>query len=204
MSSLTVYFRIEQRELAAQTQKLLVEIHDLRSRQASPPDGWSTKPSALLNAPINEETALSFFWFGDMESHFRDPIDFFVVADADSRLHKVEMPGNDHQVNMFVSAGEMKRIFEGLKALALPWADLRGREAFKDTFHRKGTDMLDITVVGSDTTTKTYIRIARMCDQLDRLDSMMPSPRILWQFRTFRWDNGCDIRGYDNSAMPPQ
>jgi hypothetical protein len=76
--------------------------------------------SALLDAPINEKTALSFFWFGDMDSHFRDPINFFVVPDADPRLHKVDV---DRQVNVFVSAGELKRILEGLKALGLRWAD---------------------------------------------------------------------------------
>jgi hypothetical protein len=203
-SSLAVVFRVEERKLAAQNQRLLDEIHDLQSRQVTPPDASRTKPSVLLNAPINEKTALSFYWFGDMDSHFRDPINFFVVSDADHRMHKVEMPDEDRQVNVFISAGEMKRIFDGLLALALPWADSRGREVFKDKFHRKGTDMLDITLVSSDTTAKTYIRIARMCDQLDRLDSVMPSPRILWQFRTFRVDNGCYIRDYDNSVISPE
>jgi hypothetical protein len=203
-SILAVVFRVKEQRLTAQNRRLLDEIHDLQSRQASPPDAWWTKPSVLLNGPINEKTALSFYWFGDMDSHFRDPINFFVVPDADRRMHKVEMPEEDRQVNVFVSAVEMKRIFDGLKALALPWADLGGREEFKDKFHRKGTDMLDITVVSSDATAKAYIRIARMCDQLDRLDSVMPSPRILWQFRTFRLDNGCYIRDYDNSVIPPE
>jgi hypothetical protein len=114
------------------------------------------------------------------------------------------MPDNNRQVNAFVSAGEMKRILGGLKALGLSWVDFSGREVFKDKFNRKGTDMLDITLVSSGATAKTQIRIARMCDLLDRLDSAMPSPRILWQFQTFRWDNGCYVRDYDNSAMPPE
>jgi hypothetical protein len=136
-----------------------------------------------------------------MDSHFRDPINFFVVPDADPRLHRVNV---DRQINAFVSAGELKRILQGLKALGLRWNDSRGREVFEDWNHRKSTGMLDITLVSSDATAKAHIRIATMCDQLNRLDSEMPSPRILWQFQTFRWDNGCDIRGYDNLAMPPQ
>ncbi len=206
MSSLTIYFRVKEQKLAAQNQKLLVEIHDLQLSQGLPTSAQLNKPSVLLDAPITEKTALSFFWFGDMDSHFRNPINFFVVPDADRRLHDVELTDfiKDDQVNIFVSAGEMNRILEGLKALGLNWWDSRGREAFKDAYHRRGTDMLDITLVGPDTTGEAHIRIAVMCDLLDRLDSTMPTPRILWQFRTFRWDNGCEIRGYENYPVPPE
>jgi hypothetical protein len=206
MSSLTVYFRVEEQKLSAQNQKLLIEIHDLQSPQPLPTAAQRGQPSALLDAPITEKTALSFFWFGDMESHFRNPVNFFVVPDADRRLHKVELTDfvTDDQVNMFVSTAEMKRILDGLKSLRLRWSDLRGREEFKGADKRSGTDMLDITLLGPDSTGEAHIRIAEMCDLLDRLDSTMPTPRILWQFRTFRWDNGCEIRGYENYPVPAE
>jgi hypothetical protein len=187
--------------MAAQYQKLLAKGYQSHLRHGMTGIIQRGSPSALLDAPINEKTALSFYWFGDMDSHFRDPINFFVVPDADPKLHRVVV---DSQMNAFVSAEELKRILQGLKELDLRWGDSRGREVFKDTNHRKGTGMLDITLVGSDATAKAYIRIATMCDHLNRLDSEMPSPRILWQFQTFRWDNGCDIREYDNSAVPSQ
>ena len=76
------------------------------------------------------------------------------------------------------------------------------REVLKSANHRGGTNMLDITLLGSDATGEAHIRIAQMCDLLGRLDSTMPTPHILWQFRAFRWDNGCEIRGYDNSTIP--
>jgi hypothetical protein len=75
---------------------------------------------------------------------------------------------------------------------------------FKGASHRAGTNMLDITLLGSDATGEVHIRIAEMCDLLDRLDSTMPTPRKLWQFRTFRWDNGCEIRGYENHSVPAE
>lgn len=203
MSGLAMYLRIEQRRLSSQNQSLVLQIRDLQSR-LNPPAEIRPHPTVLLDSPVNEKCAVSFYWFGDMESHFRDPINFFTVPDADGRLHKVELPDSDRQVNVFVSSTEMKRILEGLKALDLSWVDLRGRETFKDKFHRRGSDMLDITLVNTEATAKTSIRIARMCDELDRLDSAMPTPRILWQFRTFRWDNGCYVHGYDNSAMPSE
>lgn len=205
MSSLAVYFRVEEQKISVQNQKLLIEIHDLQSPQALPAAAQRGQPSALLDAPITEETALSFFWFGDMDSHFRNPVNFFVVPHADQRLHKVEFTDfiTDGQVNMFVSAEEMKRILDGLKALGLSWNDFKGREAFKPGRKRTDDGFLDITLVSPKATAKAYIRIARMCDELSRLDPAMPSPRILWQFQLFRVDNGCQVPGYDNSVVPP-
>jgi hypothetical protein len=205
-SSLAVVFRVREQRLTAQYQKLLAETLDVQSPKALPAAAQRSQPSVLLDAPITEKTALSFFWFGDMESHFRNPVNFFVVPDNDHRLHKVEFTDfiTDDQVNMFVSAAEMKRILDGLKSLGLRWSDLHGREVFKSANHRGGTNMLDITLVGSDTTGEAHIRIAEMCDLLDRLDSTMPTPPMLWQFRTFRWDNGCEIRGYENQSRPTE
>lgn len=206
LSSLAVYFRVGEQRLSVQNRKLLIEIHDMQSSQALSAAAQRGQRSALLDAPITEETALSFFWFGDMESHFRNPVNFFVVPDADQRLHKVQLTDfiTDDQVNMFVSAKEMERILDGLKTLGLRWDDSRGRKELKSAFRRHGSDMLDITLVGSDTTGEAHIRIAEMCDLLNRLDSTMPTPRILWQFRTFRWDNGCEIRGYENYPAPAE
>jgi hypothetical protein len=204
MSGLAVVFRFEEQRLAARNQQLLADIRALQSPKPIATAAQQGQPSILLDAPITDKTALSFFWFGDMDSHFRNPVNFFVVPGADRRLHKVELTDfiTDDQANMFVSSVEMKRILEGLQTLRLRWSDSRGRKVFRDPNHRGGTDMLDITLVGSDATGEAHIRIAEMCASLDRLDSTMPTPRILWQFRTFRWDNGCEIPGYENHSVP--
>ncbi|MDR3792882.1 MAG: hypothetical protein P4L03_05820 [Terracidiphilus sp.] len=204
---LELHIRMEDRKLAALLPQFFKVNPGPQSQQkvrlASP---WF-KPSPLLDAPISDKTALSFFWFGDMESHFRDPINFYAVPGADSRLHKVSLANGemrDDQVDVFISAAEMERLLEGLKSLGLHWDDSKDREVFRDTHHRRDNGFLDITFVSSNATAKSHIRIARMCTQLDHLDSLMPTPRILWQFRTFRWDNGCEISGYDNQAMPSE
>ncbi|MBS1804002.1 MAG: hypothetical protein JST28_11590 [Acidobacteria bacterium] len=205
-SSLAVVFRIREQKLAAENHRLLAEARGPQAPRVLPTAAQRSQPSVLLDAPISEETALSFFWFGDMESHFRNPVNFFVVPDTDQRLHKVELTDfiADDQANIFVSKGEMKRILEGLKALDLRWYDSRGRKKLESANHRRGTDMLDITLVGSGLTGEAHIRIARMCELLDGLDSAMPTARILWQFRTFRWDNGCKIQGYVNHEVPKE
>lgn len=165
---------------------------------------YQRKPSELLDAPINERTALRFYWFGDIDSHFRNPIDFYAVPAADRRLHSVDFSSPD-TVSTFITAAEMKNLIETLKSRNLNWFDSHGREDFsRDWRHRGGDGFLDITFVTRDSTTKTHIRIARMCDELAKFDSVMATPRILWQFQTFRWDNGCVVPNYDNSARPPE
>lgn len=160
--------------------------------------------SAILNSPVTDSTAVSFFWFGDMDSNFRSPINFYVVSEGDRKLHTVAVESAGHQWNAFVSASEMELLINGLKALGLPWVDSSGRAVFKDSFKRTNSGFLEITVVSSEATSKAYIRIARMCDELSQLDSAMPTPRILWQFQLFRVDNGCDVPGYNNSVIPPK
>lgn len=167
--------------------------------------GQKPNQSAVLDSPVAESTAVSFFWIGDMDSHFRAPINFYAVSQSDRRFHTVSVgPFADHQWNAFISVSEMQRLMDGLKALDLRWVDSKGREAFKDAQKRTGTGFLDITVVSHDGTSKSYIRIARMCEELSQLDSAMPTPRILWQFQLFRVDNGCHVPGYNNSVIPPQ
>jgi hypothetical protein len=159
--------------------------------------------SAVLDSPVTERTAVSFYWFGDEESHFRVPINFYVVPDGDGRLHKVNW-NFPRSASAFMTASEMMGLIERLKALNLEWIDSKGREDFKDGLDRRDYWILDITVLSSKSTSRSGIRIARMWDKLARLDSAMPTPRILSQFQTFRWDNGCDVPGYVNYEIPPE
>jgi hypothetical protein len=162
--------------------------------------------SSALDSPVTAKTAVSFFWFGDMDSHFRSPINFYVAPEGDRKLNTVVVESAGpagHQWSAFISSSEMQRLIDGLKALDLRWNDFKGREAFKPGLKRADDGFLDITVVSSKATAKAYVRIARMCDELLRLDPAMPSPRILWQFQLFRVDNGCQVPGYNNSVIPP-
>jgi hypothetical protein len=206
MLSSTIYFRVEEQKLIVQNRQLLSEIHNMVSPKNAPNAGRFNRPSVLFDTPVTEKTALSFFWFGDMDSHFRNPVNFFVVKDADHQLHKVQLTDfvKDDQANVFVSEEEMERILKAVKALDLSWYDSSGRKKFESAGRRRGTGMLDITLVDLDRTGEAHIRIAEMCNLLDRLDSTMPTPRILWQFRTFRWDNGCEIPGYENHSVPAE
>lgn len=158
----------------------------------------------VLSAPVGNQTAVRFFWFGDMDSHFREPMDFYTVSATDPRLHTVEMPDPNHldrPWTTFVTVPEMKHLIGGLESLNLNWVDSSRREAFGN-LHPFENSFLDITVLTSKGTAKGYIRIARMCDQLATLDSAMPTPRIRWQFQLLRVDDGCIVPGFFGSEVP--
>ena len=166
--------------------------------------GQRTTKSAVLDAPVTEKTAVSFYWFGDEDSHFRLPINFYVVRDADDRLHRVKW-NFPRFVSAFITASEMNELIGRLKGLNLEWFESKRREEFKDGVDRTdGRMILEIAVLSSNSTSRSGIRIAQMCDKLARLDSAMPTPRILWQFQTFRWDNGCEVPGYVNYPVPTE
>jgi hypothetical protein len=150
---------------------------------------------------------VSFFWFGDMESHWRDPMNFYVTSANDPKLHTVSI---EHGLSSrgwetWVTASEMRTLLDRLSNSGLEWTDSKTVAPFKSwTKRTDGHDSFDITVISAKGTARVGIRLARMCDELLRLDSAMPTPRLRWQFQTLRWDDGCIIAGYDNGAMPKE
>ena len=168
--------------------------------------GQSPKQSTILDSQIDRHTAVSFFWFGDMESHWHDPMNLYVVNADDPRLHTVSIEHGPESkgVETWITAPEMQVLVQKLALSRLGWLDSKVKRPFQPWQKRTdGHDTFDITVVSAIGTTIAGIRIARMCEKLLELDSVMPTPRIRWQFQTLRWDDGCVIPGYDNEAMPP-
>jgi hypothetical protein len=49
------------------------------------------RESNVVNLPVDQHTAVSFFWFGDMESHWRHPMNFYVANVTDPKLHSVSI-----------------------------------------------------------------------------------------------------------------
>ncbi|MGB8028101.1 MAG: hypothetical protein WCF30_00415 [Terracidiphilus sp.] len=82
--------------------------------------------------------------------------------------------------------------------------DSKKVEPFLPFNKRPFRNYFEITVVSSSGTASLRIRLTRMCGELGKLDSAMPTPRILWQFQTLRWDHGCVIAGYSNEEMPKE
>jgi hypothetical protein len=169
--------------------------------------GQVPKKSTILSAPIGSTTAVSFFWFGDEWSHWRQPMNFYVADPGDPRLHTVRIgEGGLHSAgwDAWILAPEMRALIDALAHSDLEWQDSTKIETLKPAFQRKGGDWFEITVISSSGTAKASIRLTRMCDELERFDSVIATPRLLWQFQTLRWDDGCAVPGYDNLARPKE
>ena len=166
--------------------------------------GQSSEKSTVFTSPADLSTAIRFYWFGDMWSHWRHPINFYTVDTNDKRLHTVLMPSPIHPegIAAFVTASEMQTLLNKLAQSDYDWTTSRKVEKFRDPYPEVNADSFEITVVSSRGTAEGHIRLAVMCDQLAQFDALMPSPRIRWQFRTMRWDDGCIIPGYRNEVMP--
>jgi hypothetical protein len=165
------------------------------------------KQSTLLSSPVDQHTAVSFFWFGDMESHWREPMNFYVTSGSDRKLHTVSVEHGpaSRGVETWISASEMRTLITKLEQSQLGWEDSRTVAPLVPWQKRTdGHDSFDITVISSKGTARTSIRLARMCEELLDLDQVMPTPRLRWQFQTLRWDDGCVIAGYHNEGMPKE
>ena len=138
---------------------------------------------------------------------FRGPkalLNFYVVDPADPRLHTVVVDqGLDSKGwETWITASEMRTLIEKLSQADLEWQQSSKIEYFGSWLKRPAVDWFEITVISSNGTVKSRIRLTRMCDELRQLDSVMATPRILWQFQTLRWDDGCAVPGYHNEEAP--
>jgi hypothetical protein len=167
--------------------------------------GQTPRESVVLNSPVDGTTAVSFFYIGDMWSHWRDPMNFYVVGAGDSKLHTVSLDSGPRAkgVETWITASEMRVLIDKFSQSDLEWLDSKTVEPFKARQNRRdGQYTFDITVMSSKGTARAHIRLTRMCNELLQFDSVMPTPRLRWQFQTLRWDDGCVIPGYHNEEKP--
>jgi len=167
--------------------------------------GQTPKPSVVLNSPVDRTTAVSFFYIGDLESHFRQPTNLYVAAEGDPRLHTVHFDSgpNSRGLETWITASEMRALVDKLAHSDLAWVDSKTVEPIKGWHDRRdGQYSFDLTVVSSNGTATAKIRLTRMCDELLQFDSVMPTPRLRWQFQILRWDDGCVVPGYHNETIP--
>jgi hypothetical protein len=166
--------------------------------------GQARQKASFTNWPVDHTTAVSFFYFGDIWSHWRKPMNFYVVAAGDPKLHRVDI-GHDLKSKgneTWITASEMQAILHSLPQSDLEWTESKRVEVFRDWKERPAENWFEITIVSSRGTAKTRIRLTRMCEELQTLDAAMPTKRILWQFQTLRWDHGCVVPGYHNELKP--
>src|ERR1700677_3854401 len=78
---------------------------------------------AALTSPAGLSTAVRFYWFGDMWSHWRQPMNFYTVGTNDKRLHTVLVgsPLHPEGVVAFVTTSEMQVLLNKLAQSDYDW-----------------------------------------------------------------------------------
>jgi len=129
-------------------------------------------------------------------------MNLIVVPDGDKRLDTVNLVEDFHfhRADVFISFTQMQTLLDKLAKSDFSWQEKPKIMSIQGLIRQAATPQ--VAVISSSGTSWAYVRSARMCDEFAQFDSVMATPRILWQFQTSRWDNGCVVPGYDNSAMP--
>ena len=141
--------------------------------------------SNVLSSTVDGTSAVSFFWFGDIESHWREPMNFYVSTANDPKLHTVSIGHglSSRGVETWITASEMQSLLKRLSESPLRWTDSKLVVPFKPWMKRTdGQDSFTITAISARGTARAEIRLAKMCDVLLAFDSAMPTPRLRWQF----------------------
>ena len=173
------------------------------------------KSNKVLSAPVDQSTAVNFFWFGDMAAHYRVPITFRIAAAGRQALHTVQWPKaplSGDGATLYITPEEMRRIIEQLANIDVEYSDWQHSNAkvlprigpLGQMKHRADIDdtAMTVTVVSATGTLRAKIRVTRLCDELASFDPLMPTALLRWQFQTYRNDFGCITPGYDNFAPP--
>ena len=164
--------------------------------------GQKTRESTVLNTPVDVTSSVSFFWFADEDSHFRNPITFYPVPDGNPKLHSADLHAHESW-NAYISEAEMGRILERLRWSDAKWVETRHRAELKDLESKIVGDTLEIVVFSSAGTARSATRHT-ICEHLADMDTALSSTRVLWLFQMFRVDRGCFVQGFDRSQFPTE
>jgi hypothetical protein len=164
--------------------------------------GQKTKESTVLNTPVDVTSSVSFVWFADEDSRFKNPITFYAVPDGNPKLHSADLHPHESW-NAYISEAELGRVLERLRWSDAKWAETRRRAELKDLESKIVGDTLEIVVVSSAGTARSATRHS-ICERLADMDTALSNSRVLWLFQMFRVDRGCSVQGFDRSRFPTE
>lgn len=169
----------------------------LLTSAASPGCRQTVDKDRVFNCPVDENTAVRFFYdIGTDYFHF--PLIFRPVAQGDPRLNTAPM--GEEGRTAYVSGKEMRDLIRGLANSGLSWQESEKVEPLGSFKHVLITN--EIRVVCSKGTAIAHFDPKRICQTLELLDSELKTPRALWEFQLFRQGYGCKVTGFNWDAYP--
>jgi hypothetical protein len=164
----------------------------------TPPSfGHAVVKKPVLDCPVDEVTAVRFFYH-DEEDYFHFPLILRAVAQEDPRINTAPMGAEGRTA--YISREVMQRLLRRLMLSDLSWQESQKTEALGSYKRLPASDRMEIIIVCSKGTARTTLDPKKICDTLKPLDSVLTTPRALWEFQGFRLNYGCRIPGFKYDA----
>jgi hypothetical protein len=160
----------------------------------------TVEKKSVLDSPVDEKTAVRFFYNPSDGGYFHFPLIFRPVMPGDPRLNTAPM-GTEGRT-AYISFSEMQQLMQGLAHSDLSWQESEKVEVLGSFKKLAITDNLAITVVSSRGTARAALDTKRICEMFKPLDSALKAPRALWEFQGFRLNYGCKVPGFIYGAYP--
>jgi hypothetical protein len=155
---------------------------------------------SVLDARVDENTAVRIFYQPAAGDYFHEPLVFRVVRADDPKMGKSEVAEEGRLV--FVHLSEMQSLLRALARSEASWRQSSKAEAFGSSHRLRAAGYLEITVVSQGGTATGTAESKGICGFLAKLDGAFTSPRALWEFQKFRWDDNCEVPGFNNDRFP--
>lgn len=159
----------------------------------------------LLGCPVDQATAVRFFYNPEWAEYFHFPLVFRVVPAGDSRLNTAPMRPEGRTA--YIAHEDMKGILRALARPGTSWT-VSSKVELLDDFHTMvrhlgpGPAVLSIDVVCSKGSARGNVEPAKICKTLAPLDTALKTPRALWEFQALRFNYGCKVPGFKVGAYP--
>lgn len=171
----------------------------------SGPKGQPTGEAWLLGCPVDQATAVRFFYNPEWADYLHGPLVLRVVPAGDSRLNTAPILYEGRTA--YILPEEMKAMLQALAQSSASWRVSSKVEPLGNTqglIRSVGASPLDldITVLCSKGTARGKVEPAKICSTLAPLDSALKTARALWEFQLLRIGYKCKVPGFNWDAYP--
>ena len=156
--------------------------------------------TVVLNSPVNENTAVRFFYQPVPSDVFHFPLVFRPVGEADPRLNTAPM--REEGRTAYISFAEMRALLDKLAQADLTWQESEKVEALGSYKTIEDRNDMEVFVTCSKGTARALIAPKAICKSLTPLDDALKTPRALWELQIFRLNYNCKVPGFPYDAYP--
>lgn len=162
--------------------------------------GQSAPAHHSLNIPVNDNTAVMFFYLP--ANSYLHPALIFRVAKPGSPLLDTAPIVNRGGRTPYISIREMRNLVQLLSRSDLSWRRFKRVEVPRAPSFNETTGKLEIKIFSSDVTALSLSNPDKLCHTLAPLNAALKQPRARWEFQLFLVDYHCQVAGFDRKAYP--